>query len=42
MLVVTSPNGNFPLSQIADDLEKVEAEFGLDQIVVEESQAIVP
>lgn len=42
MLVVTPPNGNFSLSQIADDLEKIEAEFGLDDIEVVESKAIIP
>lgn len=42
MLVVTSPTGNFSLSQIADELEKIETETGLDQIEVVESQGLAP
>ena len=42
MLVVTPANRNFPLSRVATELEQLEAEFGLEEIVVEESQGLAP
>ena len=42
MLVVTPQNRNFPLSRIATELEQLEGEFGLDEIVVEESAGLNP
>jgi len=42
MLVVTPQNRNFPLSRIATELEQLEGEFGLDEIVVEESAGLAP
>lgn len=41
-LVVTPRNGNFLLTQIGEDLQRIEAEFGIDEILVKETEAFVP
>ena len=38
LLVVTSPIRNFPLSRVANQLQQIEQETGLEQIVVQESE----
>src|SRR5262249_47841527 len=39
MLVLTPANPNFPLTRIAQQLEQLEVEFGLEELVVQETKA---